>query len=176
LYRMMIKGATGLAGAGFFVYFTWMIAAHSDGPAGIEIPTDVQRVYVNALSCLGAILGVAAIVEFAMKRQQAAMVQHLADYRESVREDLGVFLREEITVWITRSEAHGRGRLVDELTETFDARLGVALRTAAKQAYQEGDKYGFARGVSARASVARQEVPHVLGSNVLQLAPRGGEE
>lgn len=176
MYRMMIKGATWLAGAGFFVYCTLLVAAHSDGPTGIEIATDVQRLWIGALSCLGAIVGVASIVEIGLKRQQVAMVQHLTNYRAGVRADLGTFLREEITVWITRSEAHGRARLVDELTEAFDTRLDTALRAAAKQAYQEGDKNGFARGVSARASVSRQDVPQVLGSNVLQLTPRGGEE
>lgn len=176
LYRLLIRTATWIAGAAFFVYCTWLIAAHSDGPTGIEIPDDVQRLYVSGLSCLGAVIGVAGIVEISLKRQQAAMVQHLANYRAGVRADLGTFLKDEITVFLTRSEAHGRARLVDELTETLGARVDAAVRAAASQAYRIGTNQGFARGAATVASVSRQDIPHVLGNNVLQLTPRDDKE
>lgn len=176
MYRMMIKGAGWLAGAGFFGYVLVLLAARSDGPGGVEISQDAQRLSVGGLIFLGVTATCAQINEVARQRQQASLLQHLTRHRESVKQELGTYLRDEITVWITRSEAHGRARLVDELTETFDARLKVAMQAVSKQAYQEGDKHGFARGVSARASVPRQDVPHVLGNNVFQLAPRGEEE
>lgn len=176
MYGMMIKGATWLAGAGLFAYVLLLLAARSDGPGGVEIEDSFQRLCIGGLIFLGVIASCAQINEVARKRQQAALLQHLARHQETVKQELGTYLRDEITVWIARSEAHGRARLIDELTETFDARLRVALQAASKQAWNEGDKNGFARGVSARASVPRQDVPHVLGNNVFQLAPRGEEE
>lgn len=178
MYGMMIKGATWLAGAGLFAYVLLLLAARSDGPGGVEIDEAFQRLFLAGLTFLGVVAAAAQINEVARQRQQAALLQHLTRHREAVKEELGIYLRDEITVWITRSEAHGRARLIDELTETLDARLRAAMHAVSKQAGQEGDKNGFARGVSARASVPGT-VPHVLGNNVFQLPhlqPRDTEE
>lgn len=175
MYRIVIKTATWLAGVGGFAYLTYLLAASSDGAGGVQFPIEFQMLALALLIFLGVLAGCARIVEVGSQRQQAAMLEHLGRFRRTVKADLGEFLKDEVTVWIARSDAHSRGRLVDELTETLGSRIDVALRTATSKAYHAGLNQGYAKGFAARASVPQQDVPHVLGNNVFHLAPRAEE-
>jgi hypothetical protein len=175
LYRLMIKIVTWLAGAGIVAYLVAVVAARSDGPGGVQIPWEYQLLTVATLVFLATVAACAHIVEVARQRQQAALREELTCYRSAVKADLGEFLRDEITVWITRSDAHGRGRLVDELADILGARIDTAVRAASSQGYKAGVNQGFAKGVATVAAIPRQDIPHVLGSNVLHLTPHTEE-
>lgn len=169
MYRLMIKCAAWLAGAGFFSYLALLLAARSDGPGGVQIPLEFQLLILAVLVFLGVVVGCANIIEAAGQRQRVAMTDDL-------RRDLGTFLKEEITVWITRSDAHSRTRVVEEVTEILGHRIDVAVRSVSGKSYHAGLNQGFAKGFATVATVPRQDVPQVLGSNVFHLAPRDTEE
>ncbi len=175
MYRIVINTATWLACVGGFAYLTYLLAASSDGVGGVHFPIEFQMLSLAILIFLGVLSGCARIVEIGSQRQQAAMLEHLARHRRTVKADLGNFLKDEVTVWIARSEAHSRGRLVDELTEVLGARIDMAVKTSGSKGFSTGVNQGYAKGFAARASVPMQEVPHVLGNNVFHLAPRTEE-
>jgi hypothetical protein len=176
VYRIVIKTATWLACVGGFAYLTYLLAAASDGAGGVVFPIEFQLLALALLIFLGVLAGCARIVEVGSQRQQAAMLEHLSRHRRTAKAEIGEFLKDEVTVWIARSDAHSRGRLVDELTEILGTRIDMALRTATSKAYHAGLNQGYAKGFAARASVPHQDVPHVLGSNVLHMTRPNREE